>query len=1295
MEKMPSVQTLETPEAIATPDASPLEKKYREELLPILEILKPEDVTIQEYEDQVLEDLYQATKLKQVQGGKLSEDPLKTLSEMKEVLLGKIDSIILDAKITYRRTSAKDNPDPERMNLVRRALLASLYLKDMSVDGVQTIAGPHGSYQRRVDVENFYRFLNKYQHQGAPLSGHELDELAKMGYAGIIMDTPMYSFTSEYIAEVPESVLMGVEGRHGLRTDEWHNIKNALSTMHGGRIYSRECFKHLVTKGAPTYEHPERFDGVSIEDWAIAHAIARTGPDDMISDLVREVKDHDGTYDNSFYEKVAMLLRHHIVFPSFDKWPHIQEKYQPLLDEVQNYRYGRQEMPIDRVKEIIEQGHFPLLARELSSAQIRELADKQYDWLLSTLKQNNQAHLMLRVPNAIGNIMKPDDILTYVKELIASDHQYLFTAMATHDQNISSSDFFPKYALDQEIYNFMAEKGAIRKLSCFKNLNGETFIKHVDKLRNSEDSTNLDDILSFDLPDTEEFRSWREYQNVIRAAHQYFPDRDELKSIYSIAKLSYHSVQKRGFDTAKETLREQSKIIDEHCASTGASRHQFFPDYHSSNFSYLWDLPVEEFRSLIGYVDKIPRLYDEELELEAMKLVRSNPALQERLAEDIKVIKEVIKDNFQGVCGMYFEKIHGIPLNRKLEMYHLEIPAYTEAYVSFPSKKKKFFAEIIPWSSALEQIYNIQRRASKEKHDPWVKELDPLLRHAINGNLISLNSAEDGRLMYEFVSRFGMRDLPNLFELYLKVRQTKSVDTMDDALKQELLSAFGIDAEKVCRKDKTNMGLVLSELEKVEAAIRSDIIADSPAVVEKLLTSSYAAEFADRMIGKSSFGSSKREDVLKTFKSNFEKKPALFALPKEYAPVDVSIPERVVGESEEKETQIKAQRERILMNPELSSTMAIYDEALEFSVHSSLESIRTSIQKSFRTTIDDLQNRLAQEEGKEAVIDKAVAGLKMRLEAVQTKMTLFEQSMHSLAERDLAAAIDAVYRHVPDDFPSKRLVLLGLTLKDIRQRMPEGYRMVAETRTRSSEEKISTVNEFLTNHVREHYLNKKHSPEESIESSDKGLLKALRKYWGVQDYEKSIIAVSAEKLRQLDQGEIGTKFRALTFFPSKGLQRAFTGDLGDACTSGRGRELAEGKYQNVISYSIILDKGTKREQFGGSFLIIEATTDDSRKALILRANNPSQNLLSSVDGTTLIESIIEEARKLAKRRGAVMVGIPLDNASASCSNRPDVANYYSQHFSKNEKIGLKKTDDTTFNGYDIWNANGAHPVVRI
>jgi hypothetical protein len=136
-------------------------------------------------------------------------------------------------------------------------------------------------------------------------------------------------------------------------------------------------------------------------------------------------------------------------------------------------------------------------------------------------------------------------------------------------------------------------------------------------------------------------------------------------------------------------------------------------------------------------------------------------------------------------------------------------------------------------------------------------------------------------------------------------------------------------------------------------------------------------------------------------------------------------------------------------------------------------------------------------------------------------------------------------------------------------------------------------------------------------------------------------------------------------------------------------------YPNLTSFTFVTGRRSQNERLRGSVLAIETTTSSGERVLLVRANNPQENLLAQVDGKVLMREVLRVMRELAERRGIKLVVVPLDQASASCSNRQQVANYYQANFSQAPKVELVNEPATNFNGYENWKSTGHSPVVAI
>ena len=100
-------------------------ESYKEEVLPIIEIIKPDDMSLEEYQEQVKEDLLETIKQNQLARKKIVSSPEEMTKEAKEALISKLKAVLEDS----RNYELKKKPDPE---LVKKAKIALLYEDDLS-----------------------------------------------------------------------------------------------------------------------------------------------------------------------------------------------------------------------------------------------------------------------------------------------------------------------------------------------------------------------------------------------------------------------------------------------------------------------------------------------------------------------------------------------------------------------------------------------------------------------------------------------------------------------------------------------------------------------------------------------------------------------------------------------------------------------------------------------------------------------------------------------------------------------------------------------------------------------------------------------------------------------------------------------------------------------------------------------------------------------------------------------------------------------------------------------------------
>lgn len=631
-----------------------------------------------------------------------------------------------------------------------------------------------------------------------------------------------------------------------------------------------------------------------------------------------------------------------------------------------------------------------------------------------------------------------------------------------------------------------------------------------------------------------------------------------------------------------------------------------------------------------------------------------------------------------------------------------ELESYTNSNISL-----KKIHEQIPWSSSIEKLLHTQKRVTRQEYDPWLTDLSPLVKNMIEKKILDAQVSKDGELVDDFVQRMGMKNLPTYFELFSVIKRSPSVAELSEGTKKEIKEHFNIDSDKVCKGDPKNMNLIINEIEKYCFQLEQDFKNENEACVDKALSSKYAIEFLDSIKGISGHKQGgTTEEALKTYKKTISKSPELFKVPEGYERTSFELKERTLLTDENLIKNIEEEKKKVLSNKQLKITFTQFNEILQavklFQIKDQIPSIKNLFEKEFELQLQNTQKRLLDEKEKVPPNEKAIIGFNKKLESIQIQQDAFQKTKLENSS-SIVQVLEYISATIPDSFTEKKQVLLMLSFQDMKEKLPQQYEMLTDGNidfSNPSEHSISVYSEFLNFHIREHYLDKKHGEEQAINTTDKELIKALKAAWDVKDYDNNIVGISNKKLNLLERGELSDKVRSITAIPSRGLQRVFSGDLGQACTSRKNIELAQGKYPGITSYSLVLDEGKPQERFVGSFLIIEAETLKKEPCLVLRANNPAQNLFSMVDGDTLIKNIIGELKNVAARKGIKNTVVTM--LEGSDSNRDEIKDYYKKHYSeqmiskivpdnedptkfidKNKKIMLRKSPETQFNGYDI------------
>lgn len=628
-------------------------------------------------------------------------------------------------------------------------------------------------------------------------------------------------------------------------------------------------------------------------------------------------------------------------------------------------------------------------------------------------------------------------------------------------------------------------------------------------------------------------------------------------------------------------------------------------------------------------------------------------------------------------------------------------------------REREGFSDI-PWAPALRRLIKIQARSANADNDPWKTELGPLFKmismreFSSEEEGFSIHEAQDGEIFADFVGEFGPINAENLLYVYKQLRVSKTKEDLPD-LSKSYLTSFLVERRFDALQETAD---ILNELRQKRRQLIGELLADGE--IPDSVYTELGQEIFTSVIGSTNWG---RNDggvvtLLSTWERTREDHTKVTELPSGYEEVDISIQkrarvERVTPEQEEV-------KQKVLSKKEFQRTFREFADGFHRDLGSlSLEQyeqkLKDDVLEFLATKISRLQDRL------ENIGSSAPGAMLVNLNKLEQQREFFEKldtrwsvfpregreiKIAQLMEDILAIGIKgAAADRLIKDLSINHIALVTKRRSDhavisILSRDPDYF-------VENMVDHLPALTSFVNDFIDEHYLH----PEQEVGHTDHApfsndLLFNLRRIWKLnQDKEKHPFRKTLTRLEEIDRGELIQKeFASVAMVPAHGALRIFSGDTGDACFTSKHENLARGEYPNLHAFTFVTGRKTPHERFVGSVLFIETKEDETgqdESVLVVRANNPRENLIQSVDEESLIEQTLEQAIELAKRRGIERVVVPLDPTSASCSNRPAVGSYYAKYFSRNKKWQLKNEPETNFNGYDNWDPNGDFPVVEI
>jgi|GEM_PF-3934456 len=595
---------------------------------------------------------------------------------------------------------------------------------------------------------------------------------------------------------------------------------------------------------------------------------------------------------------------------------------------------------------------------------------------------------------------------------------------------------------------------------------------------------------------------------------------------------------------------------------------------------------------------------------------------------------------------------------------------------------------LLAWAPGIRELAKLQARSGQLQHDPWMTDLSPLVSYAIQERLISTKRPDDIQQVLAFVRRYGAQNLHGLFRATIALESVRRVSDLPVDVANDIRIFVG---EERYNKLSTSESAFVA-IENSKQALLGELLKDR---VPYALDSALGAEsFMGLIKGGTWEGSDSLSAILDTW-NVFQKTDSEDSrLPQGYESRTFSVPlrERVERTDEEKQ-------KAILSDNDLQVTYKAYhqafaegrnDDRLPVLVKNRADQVLVAIDKK----IEGMAQRLSE------VPEKAKSGMVKAIEKTRQQRSSLEKIVSGIkleTEQDLREAMEAISTLETwgnEEFDLVRL-LSAAHMKRLAQPFDEKMAYLGEF-GECDDAGVPHVRDVGVNYIAEHYL-AEDSGHAGHQTFSPELKKRLEKTWRLVGGRSSFVAQRAmEKLDALSAGTFSGKQEQITMVPAQGLLRIYSGRLGDSCHALLERELAEGQYQGLHAYAFVADKDSDKERFVGSVLFVETTTEDGdQTVLVVRANNPRENFIQSVDAKSFVKEVVAEAIAVAKRRGIDHVVIPADEASKSNSNRPAVTMANEAWIKKGQEVSLVEEPETTFNGYPIWNAFGENKTVVV
>lgn len=449
-------------------------ESYKEEVLPIIEIIKPDDMSLEEYQEQVKEDLLETIKQNQLARKKIVSSPEEMTKEAKEALMSKLKAVLED----NRNYELKKKPDPE---LVKKAKIALLYEDDLS-DFEKYFS--KNKNLKNLNIRDLKNYIVGYEKE-FKFTESDINSLLKTKFSKSLSSSQndfVNYLSDDYgsMRSLPESLasalIQSQEGKGGVSYLNY--ILESGFKVAENKKYSNTYLEQLLARDNVDlcFKFADKFEDGALDK------ILKSGISNY-QDPIEYLKEFNLSEDD-FAKYLDLAVKHSIGYKireNFGKYYDKNREARSCYENLIENKLHPVEMDINKkndlqnfstIKEVISDGYIGLaMATHFCYEYMERYAKEDYENFKKDIEKYDQEHLVIEY-------LKDEDKVKYAQKLIDQGEEY---------QIVKLAEKFREHSLENDIFEKINKKDLAPmlkgKISIFKNLKEKDVLDFVDRGR--------------------------------------------------------------------------------------------------------------------------------------------------------------------------------------------------------------------------------------------------------------------------------------------------------------------------------------------------------------------------------------------------------------------------------------------------------------------------------------------------------------------------------------------------------------------------------------------------------------------------------------------------------------------------------------------------------------------------------------------------------------------------------------------------------------------------------------------